>query len=107
MSFLGFQGAEWIIILVIILIIFGPSKLPQLARGLGQAIREFRKASAGMYDEEPVGREKRREGKAGGIDDETLYKLAEKLGVETRGKSRDELVEEVLRKAREKGLLEE
>ena len=104
MSFLGFQGAEWIIILVIILIIFGPSKLPQLARGLGQAIREFRKASAGLYDEEPR-KEKPREKRS--IDDETLYRLAEKLGVETKDKDRDELVEEVLRKAKEKGLLED
>ncbi|MDK2384912.1 MAG: twin-arginine translocase TatA/TatE family subunit [Candidatus Korarchaeota archaeon] len=104
MSFLGFQGAEWLIILVIVLIIFGPSKLPQLARGLGQAIREFRKASAGLYDEEAGRKEPR--GKRE-MDDETLYRLAEKLGVENRGKSRDELVDEVVRKAREKGLLED
>jgi sec-independent protein translocase protein TatA len=108
MSFLGFQGAEWIIILIIILIIFGPSKLPQLARGLGQAIREFRKASAGIYDEEPIREEKggARRSEKSRVDDETLYRLAEKLGVETEGKSRDELVDEVVRKAREKGLLE-
>ncbi len=113
MSFLGFQGAEWIIILVIILIIFGPSKLPQLAKGLGQAIREFRKASAGLYDEELLreeeeerrrsGREERR-GESR-IDDETLRRLAEKLGVEPEGKSRDELLDEVIRKAKEKGLI--
>ena len=36
---------ELLIILLIILILFGSSKLPQLARGLGEAIKEFRKAS--------------------------------------------------------------
>lgn len=45
-----FQGEELLIILVILLLILGPTKLPQLARGLGQAIREFKKASEGAYD---------------------------------------------------------
>jgi len=33
-----------IIILVIVLIIFGPGKLPELGKGLGKSIREFKKA---------------------------------------------------------------
>jgi sec-independent protein translocase protein TatA len=33
-----------LIILAIALVIFGPSKLPQLGSGLGQSIREFKKA---------------------------------------------------------------
>ncbi len=37
---------ELIIILVIVLILFGASRLPGLARGLGEAIREFRKATS-------------------------------------------------------------
>lgn len=39
---------ELILILVIVLIVFGPGKLPEVARGLGKAVREFRKASAGV-----------------------------------------------------------
>ncbi|MBK9575447.1 MAG: twin-arginine translocase TatA/TatE family subunit [Fibrobacterota bacterium] len=38
-------GFEWVIILVIVLLLFGPSKLPQLAKGLGQSVKEFRDAS--------------------------------------------------------------
>ncbi len=38
---------ELIIIMVIILLIFGGSKLPGLAKGLGQGIREFKKAIGG------------------------------------------------------------
>lgn len=38
------SGGDGIIILVAVLIIFGPKKLPELARGMGQAIREFQKA---------------------------------------------------------------
>jgi len=42
-----FQGNELLIILVILLLLIGPSKLPQLARSLGQAVNEFKKAMAG------------------------------------------------------------
>jgi sec-independent protein translocase protein TatA len=39
---LGF--GEVLVILLIILILFGPSKLPELAKGMGNAIKEFKKA---------------------------------------------------------------
>ncbi len=48
----GFQGNEWIIILVAILLIFGPKKLPELARGIGRALYEFKRASQGLLEEE-------------------------------------------------------
>ncbi len=48
----GIGTQELIIILVIALLIFGPKKLPELARSTGKAINEFRKASAGILDEE-------------------------------------------------------
>jgi sec-independent protein translocase protein TatA len=38
------QPMHLLIILAIALVIFGPSKLPQLGSGLGQSIREFKKA---------------------------------------------------------------
>lgn len=37
-------GPDLIIILVIVLLLFGAKKLPELARGLGQAVKEFSKA---------------------------------------------------------------
>ena len=42
-------GGELLIVLVIILVLFGGAKLPQLARSLGQAKKEF---SSGMADED-------------------------------------------------------
>lgn len=39
------------LILVIVLIVFGVGKLPQVGGALGKSIREFRKASRGDYDE--------------------------------------------------------
>lgn len=42
---------ELIIILVILLLLFGARKIPELARGLGSGVREFRRSSSGKYDE--------------------------------------------------------
>jgi sec-independent protein translocase protein TatA len=41
----GLGSTELIIIFLVILLLFGGAKLPSLARGLGQSIREFKKAS--------------------------------------------------------------
>jgi len=42
---MGLGPTELIVILVILLVLFGGSKLPQLAKGLGQSIKEFKKSS--------------------------------------------------------------
>jgi sec-independent protein translocase protein TatA len=51
MVFGPFSSTELLIILFIILILFGASRLPQLARALGESMREFRKAVSGEYEE--------------------------------------------------------
>lgn len=38
-------GWEWIIIILVVLIFFGAKKIPELARGLGKGIREFKDAT--------------------------------------------------------------
>lgn len=43
-------GWEIWLIFIVILLIFGPKKLPELAKGLGKAIREFRKAKDDVRD---------------------------------------------------------
>ena len=45
----GFQ--ELLIIFLIIILLFGARKLPQLAKGMGEAIREFRKAKKNIEKE--------------------------------------------------------
>ena len=50
----GIGVPELIIILIIGLIVFGPGKLPELGRSLGKTIREFRKVSNGIREEEPA-----------------------------------------------------
>jgi len=43
-------GWEIVLILAVVLLLFGARKLPELARGLGQGIREFKKASRDVID---------------------------------------------------------
>jgi sec-independent protein translocase protein TatA len=47
----GLGGTEVGIVFLIILLIFGPSQIPKMAKGLGQALREFRKAQREIGDE--------------------------------------------------------
>jgi sec-independent protein translocase protein TatA len=57
----SFGGTELIIALVIILLLFGAKRIPELARGLGSGVREFRKGSRGEYE---VGEEEEKEEKS-------------------------------------------
>lgn len=43
-SLFNLAGPDLIIILLVVLLLFGAKKLPELARGMGQAVREFTKA---------------------------------------------------------------
>jgi sec-independent protein translocase protein TatA len=56
-SFFGIMGLgmpELVIVLVILLVLFGGAKLPSLAKGLGQSIKEFKKAAKDEEQEKPV-----------------------------------------------------
>ncbi len=44
-------GQELVLLLLIVLVLFGAKKLPELARGMGQAIKEFQKAKDEFSDE--------------------------------------------------------
>ena len=44
-------GWEWIIIILVVLLFFGAKKIPELARGLGRGIREFKDATKEIKDE--------------------------------------------------------
>ncbi|MCO4293143.1 twin-arginine translocase TatA/TatE family subunit [Solitalea sp. MAHUQ-68] len=49
--FLNLGTGELILIMFAILLLFGGKKLPELARGLGKGIREFKDASSGIKQE--------------------------------------------------------
>jgi sec-independent protein translocase protein TatA len=64
MRFGGLGGWEWIIILVIVIILFGGSRLAGVGSALGQSIREFREAVSGSKDEEETKEDTGGEGEA-------------------------------------------
>lgn len=52
--FLGIiGGSEWILIVVVIVLLFGGKKIPELMRGLGNGIKEFKNATK---DDQPAGK---------------------------------------------------
>jgi len=97
-------GHEWLIILIalIILIIWGPNKIPELARGIGKAIKEFRR---GMSEIEETTQQATQAVKAAaqaqtGIRPEVL-ELAKKYGVDTAGKTEEQILREILEKTQQ------
>ncbi|HXG02182.1 MAG TPA: twin-arginine translocase TatA/TatE family subunit [Candidatus Binatia bacterium] len=58
---LGYQ--ELLIILVIVLILFGANRLPELARSLGSSVKEFKKGVNEARTEEPAAAAKKEEEK--------------------------------------------
>jgi len=47
------QGAEWLIVIVLVLLLFGGTQIPKLARSLGQAQKEFKQGlKEGAADDE-------------------------------------------------------
>ena len=48
---IGWQGI--VIILLVLLLIFGPKRLPEMGRSIGHGIREFKDSLTGNQDDEP------------------------------------------------------
>ena len=88
------QGAEWLVILAIVVLVFGAAKLPDLARGTGQALRIFKAETKGLRTttttsktedtarrpgaaELPAGRPRRREPTRRGPPDRQAQRLTE------------------------------
>lgn len=49
------SGGEWITILIVVVVLFGGKKIPELARGIGKGIREFNDAKEGVKSEIEAG----------------------------------------------------
>ena len=52
MRLAGLGGWEWLIILIIVIVLFGGSRLAGVGKALGQSIREFREGVSGDKDED-------------------------------------------------------
>ena len=90
-SMLGMQ--EVVLILAILLLVFGPTKLPKIARELGKAINEFNKASSGLIADTASKETSKKEKKT-----QILKEIADRLDLNTTGKSHDQVKEEVITK---------
>ena len=77
----GLGAPELIIILVILLLIFGGSRLKGVAKGLGESIREFKKASSGEFEEE-----------------DAIIEAAKRMKIKTEGKDLKEILKEMNKK---------
>ena len=81
-------GTELLIILAIILLFFGASRVPQLGRSLGQGLQEFRKGAAKDSEEKDKPRELNKE--KGELPREEEAHLSEPRGQAGRVDTRDE-----------------
>ncbi|MBI2938685.1 MAG: twin-arginine translocase TatA/TatE family subunit [Thaumarchaeota archaeon] len=94
----GVQGQEWIIlIIVVVVLLFGAKKIPELARSVGRARGEFEKGKVETEEEIRKGHESAKKQP----EREKLENAATSLGIPVEGKSDEELREDV-RKALEK-----
>jgi sec-independent protein translocase protein TatA len=95
-----------VIILIIVILFFGAKKIPELAKGLGRAMGEFKRGRA------EVDREMQQEAARNAADkgkkapapqtkpaaaDSDVVKAAKALGIDTEGKTEEELKEEIAR----------
>lgn len=106
MTFIG--PWEIALILLIVLILFGPKKIPELAKSVGQAVREYKRASEGVMEElssstikPSVTQEKPTQNIVEEKEKKALIEAAKKLGIETEGKTIEQISEEIMKKAEE------
>lgn len=92
---IGLGTPELVVILFIILLLFGGKKLPELARSMGSAVREYTKAASTSVEEKETPKKKEEEKAA-------VLKAASQLGIETKGKSISEIAQEIVKAAKKK-----
>lgn len=51
MLLLGINGSEWLIILLVVLLLFGGKKIPELMRGVGKGVKSFKDGMNGIENE--------------------------------------------------------
>lgn len=88
-----------LLILIVALFLFGPNKLPELARSIGKATGEFKKAQ--MQSEYELKQMVRP------LDnkDEKIHNLAVEMGLNVQNKSNEQLIEEIRLKIRSNEVL--
>lgn len=86
---LAFLDTPTIVLLIVaFILLFGGSKLPELARGLGKARREFRKASDEVDDEirSAIEEDERKKARSKIVEEEERARIRAKIEAEERAK---------------------
>jgi sec-independent protein translocase protein TatA len=91
------SGTEYIVIFFIILLLFGGKKLPELARSMGSAVREYTQAT-----KEPVKYVEAKTKDKEGEDRDAIIEAAKKLGIETEGRSISEIAQDIVKSTEKK-----
>lgn len=78
---------ELVLILAILILIFGGSRIRDLAKGLGDSVREFKKASSPESEKEK--------------EEDAIIEAAKKMGIKTEGKSINQILDEMNKRATE------
>jgi sec-independent protein translocase protein TatA len=90
---------ELILILIAALFLFGPDKLPEMARSLGKAAGEFKKAQI------EAEHELKKIDKPLNEQDIKVHNLAIEMGIDVKGKTIEQLVEEIRNKIKSNEML--
>ena len=96
MTFVG--PWEIALIIIVVLILFGPKKLPELAKGIGEAMRNYRQAAEGMTSGGGILSPLTGSQPAKQSEGEVLINTAKSLGIETEGKTLTQISDEIITK---------
>ncbi|WP_440945032.1 twin-arginine translocase TatA/TatE family subunit [Methanosarcina sp. T3] len=88
----GLGPQELILIFIIVMLLFGASKLPELARSMGSSVGEFKKA---QKESEQNLKDFEKSLKEPIAPKTKVQETAVKLGIEIKGKTDDQLLEEI------------
>ena len=80
-------GQELVLILIILIFLFGATRMRGLAKGLGDSIKEFKNATKDQPDEKED-------------SDEVIKKAAEKIGISSEGKDIKQILREMEKKTK-------
>lgn len=89
---------EIILIVVAIIVLFGASKIPELARSLGRATGEFKKAKSETERELKDVEKSIKESKSPEEKSSKIRQMARDLGITVEGKSDEQLLDEIQKK---------
>lgn len=95
------QGAEWLVILAIVVLVFGAAKLPELARSSGQALRIFKSETKGLRDDDKAESETTEAQREIEARNEAYNESRNESRSETQAEARNETSGEVLRERRD------